>query len=120
MLEPSIAILSRSRQNTVYEFGIFETLRGPIRLRPGTVYRIWSVYFFAAVCVLVFSGRLSALRSLGAQRAWKVCEQSLWALFFDLVFGVWIDHASHTLRCRRRSWGRLSLYRNSPAGVFHK
>ena len=49
----------------MYEFGIFETLRGPIHLLPRTVYRIWAVCF-PAVWVLVFLGRSSV--------AWRVWE----------------------------------------------
>ena len=45
--------------------------------------------------------------------------QSLFALFLGLESGAWIDHASHTPRCRRPVPVRRFPFRNSPAGLFH-
>ena len=45
--------------------------------------------------------------------------QSSFALHSDFAFGARIDHASHTLRCRRPVPVRRFPFRNSPAGLFH-
>ena len=44
--------------------------------------------------------------------------QSSFALFSGFGFGAWIDHASHTLRCRRLVPVRRSSCRNNPAGLL--
>ena len=69
------------------------------------------------------SSRLRRVRFVcvrGGAESMESGGQSLFALFSGFGFGVWIDHASHTLRCRRPVPVRRFPFRNSPAGLFHK
>ena len=65
-------------------------------------------------------GSFGCFSFAAARRAWKACGQSFIALHSGFAFGAWIDHASHTPRCRRPVPARRFPFRNSPAGLFHK
>ena len=60
-----------------------------------------------------------ALWVRGGAESMESGGQSLFALRSGFGFGARIDHASHTLRCRRPVPVRRFPFRNSPAGLFH-
>ena len=92
-------------------FCLFGAAPGPIRPLP-----MMNPDIVPDFCLF---GSFARFSFAAARRAWKVCGQSLFALRSGFAFGARIDHASHTLRCRRPVPVRRFPFRNSPAGLFH-
>ena len=92
-------------------FCLFGAAPGPIRPLP-----MMNSDIVPDFCLF---GSFARFSFAAARRAWKACGQSLFALRSGFAFGAWIDHASHTPRCRRPVPVRRFPFRNSPAGLFH-
>ena len=103
-----------SRRDRVIEgscgFCLFGAAPGPIRPLP-----MMDPDIVPDFCLF---GSFARFSFAAARRAWKACGQSLFAPFLGFAFGARIDHASHTLRCRRPVPVRRFPFRNSPAGLL--
>ncbi len=93
----------RAATTSVYGFSIFATVRGPIRLRPRTIYRIGTVCFPASC--FGFVRRSVALAFTGSAD----CLESLRTILVGAAFGFRVrswdcphSHSPIRLRLRRR------------------